>query len=117
MILNTRRQQKYTFDLYSLVTLNDANGTQTYQLVGSMKGALAAGRQQSYLFTDEPFAIGDAIALMTDADGNYVFHYKGVPTDVYVHASEPVVDIYGRVTSYRSVLRSDAPRAPIGGSH
>ena len=118
MILNALVKHKYTFELYELVADTESpDGAPIYQFVERRAGTIASGRGQSYLFTEEPLNYADGVAEVTDANGEYVFKIKDEPYSVYVWACEPVVDIYGRVTNYRSTLRRTQPKDPVGGQH
>lgn len=118
MILNSLMKHKYTFDLYELTPNTESpDGAPIYEYVERRTGTIASGRGQSYLFTQEPLNYADGVAEVQDSKGDFVFQLKGEPYSVYVWSCEPVVDIYGRVTNYRSTLRRNQPKDPVGGSH
>lgn len=112
-------KRNYTMQYWQAITDVDAAGnvTRTYTFKSAIRGQIASGKSQTYLFADEALAVGDQLREVKDAEGNYVFVVYDTPQAVYVHNVTPVVDIYGRVTSYRHVLRTTAPTNPVGGSH
>lgn len=113
------QKRLFTMQRWLAVLGTDAGGNTTtnYTYSEDIKGTIVSGRQQTYLFTDEPLGVGDQLRLVHDAEDKPVFSNGGIEYNVYVHNSTPVVDIYGRVTNHRQVLRDTAPAAPVGGSH
>lgn len=112
-------KRNYTMQHWQARTAIDGAGNTavTYFPMGAVKGTIVSGRQQTYLFTDDALFMGDQLREVKDADGQPVFIVGTYEYPVYVHNSSPVVDIYGRVTGYRHVLRDYAPAAPVGGQH
>lgn len=108
---------KYDFELWGPKVLNDANGTIVYELIEVRVGTLTSGRQQSYLYTDTQVPYGSMLRNVTDANGILVFEVMGEPYDVYVHSSEPVLNVYSQVTGYRAVLRRSTPNLTNGATH
>lgn len=112
-------RRNYTMQYWIPITDVDGAGnvTVTYQFRKALKGQIASGKSQTYLYTDEALFVGSRLDSVKDADGTPVFAFGDFVYSVYVHNTTPVVDIYGRVTSYRQTVRDYAPTNPVGGSH
>jgi len=93
------------------------NQTITYVSAGTIEGTIASGRQQTYLYLDEPLTIGDQLRNVHDTADQPLFKVGDTEQNQYVHAVSPVVDVYGRVRNHRHVIRNYAPTDPVGGQH
>lgn len=112
-------KRNYTMQYWVPITAIDGAGnvTITYQFRSALRGQIASGKSQTYLYADEALYVGSQLREVRDADLTPVFAFGETDYPVYIHTTTPVVDIYGRVTSYRHVVRDYAPNKPAGGAH
>lgn len=100
---------KHKFDFNQFIPVIDGQLT-TYQLESDHKGTLANGGGQTYIYSDEPLMINAQIRDVKDAGGTLTFTDSyGSQYYVYVNSCEPVINVFGRVTAYRSTLRRTPP--------
>lgn len=115
MIINTLLKYNFTADIY--VPRIDINNSQTiYMLLPNntnVRVNVVSGRTQTTMFTKDAVEYGARILQVRNPEGRLLFVEGGTNGEeeyqVHVHTVLPVVDIYGTITGYRSVLRRPQP--------
>lgn len=113
MQINTLVRYNFTAD-YLVPRINTDNEVTVYVVdTLAMPVAIVSGRQQTIMFTKVGVEYGSKVQNVKNPRGILLFT---VPSDtgiqqydMYVHANDPVIDVYGNIVGYRQVLRAAQP--------
>lgn len=114
MKINTLLKYNSTADIY--VPRVDINGITSYVLYDKNRNLpinVVSGRTSSVIFTPEAVEYAAQALQVRSPEGRLLFIEdtdKGIEEyGMYVHSVLPVVDIYGTITGYRSILKRVQP--------